>query len=88
MSQKPIFEKVFPNHKEKMDSTQQEISQGSTNQVNIDDLGRSHNLDFDGNFEGVMMFDSQKFCDKTITANFQISSSIRFIMISIILWNE
>ena len=30
-----------------------------SNQVNIDDLGGSHNLDFDGNFEGVMMFDSQ-----------------------------
>ena len=37
-----------------MDSTQQQISQ-----VNIDDLGGSHNLDFGGNFEGAMMFDSQ-----------------------------
>ena len=30
-----------------------------SNKINIDDLGGSHNLDFDGNFEGVMMFDSQ-----------------------------
>ena len=35
------------------------LKSSQVNQVNIDDLGGSHNLDFDGNFEGVMMFDSQ-----------------------------
>ena len=30
-----------------------------SNNTNIDDLGSSHNLDFDGTFEAVMMFDSQ-----------------------------
>ena len=30
-----------------------------SNQNNIDDLAGIHNLDFNGTFEGVMMFDSQ-----------------------------